>query len=145
MSAIRALERMLAAGVPLETAMIAARIFEEEFPLAVAERLGKRAPAPSTPDRVWVYVMTEDGPEMPLVKVGISKHPNWRRSQLEKQEGANLYVAHTEGPFSRDVAFSVEQAAHRALAHCRQHGEWFLWPEERVIETVQRVLSEQVA
>jgi hypothetical protein len=91
-------------------------------------------------ERVWVYVMTEDGPEMPLVKVGISKHPNYRRIELEKQCAANLYVAHTEGPFSaRSEALEVERLAHEALASCRQHGEWFLVPEERAIEVVRNI------
>lgn len=101
--------------------------------------------APSAPleERVWVYVLAVDHPDDSLVKVGISKHPNYRCQTLEKERGLNLYVAHTVGPYSRGRALAIEQEAHRKLAITRQAGEWFVCGVEMAKEAVEAVAAEQ--
>lgn len=88
-------------------------------------------------ERVWVYVMGVDHPDDQLVKVGISKHPNYRRETLQKERGLNLYVAHTEGPYSRSQAAEIERTAHAMLSETRERGEWFLCGVERAADVVR--------
>lgn len=93
--------------------------------------------APAGEERVWVYVIGVDHPGDVLVKVGVSKHPNFRLSTLEKERGYNLYLAHTEGPFSRPDAMRVERKAHEELVAHREVGEWFLCGADRAIDVVR--------
>lgn len=109
-----------------------------EMILAVVEAHENAVAAlPQAPERVWVYVMGVDHPDDNLVKVGISKHPNHRRETLEKERGLNLYVAHTEGPFTRSLASEIERQAHTMLAELRERGEWFLCGVERAADVVR--------
>lgn len=88
-------------------------------------------------DQVWVYVIEVEHPGDTLVKVGISKHPHLRLATLEKERGYNLYLTHTEGPFSRTTARAVEAKAHGMLSSQREKGEWFLCGAERAVDVVQ--------
>lgn len=104
------------------------------------------AKAVSAPDfsveRVWVYVMGVDhADDDALVKVGISKHPNYRLLTLAKERGLNLYLAHTEGPFSRARATEIESAAHQLLEADRERGEWFTCGAPKAIEVVKSYVN----
>lgn len=132
MSVVSFIRRCLDSGMPLDKTLVAAEVFEELAP----SRLPSPAAKPREEERVWVYVMGVDHPDDELVKVGISKHPNYRRETLEKERGLNLYVAHTEGPYSRAEAAEIESNAHRMLAASRERGEWFLCGVEKAVETV---------
>ena len=90
----------------------------------LAEIEAKRIEPESGAD-VWVYVMAVDGPDEDLVKVGISKQPEWRKLELQKQRGLPLSIIHTVGPFLRPFALEVERRAHKRLSFLRERGEWF--------------------
>jgi len=77
-------------------------------------------------ENVWVYVMEVETPDDPLVKVGISKHPAWRKHELEKIRGLDLRIAHKAGPYFRPVALDIERRAHKRMAHMQESGEWFM-------------------
>jgi hypothetical protein len=131
-----ALKHMLAAGMPHDAIVVAVAAMEVE--MAAAPRPPPQPRAIPVPDEsVWVYVIAVDHPGDVLVKVGISKHPRFRMSTLEKERGYNLYLAHTEGPFSRSDATAVERQAHHVLADERERGEWFLCGAERATEVVR--------
>lgn len=137
MSAIAFLQQLLDAGIPIDVALKAAEVYEKH-PDAFPRR---SPPRPDPNEKVWVYVFAVDHPDDFLVKVGISKHPNYRMLTLEKERGFNLYVAHTEGPFTRQGAVAVERRAHEVLAAQRETGEWFLCGADRAIEVVQACAS----
>lgn len=124
------------ASVDQKAALLSSILADEEA--MTLQRPRARPPAPPAPaERVWVYVMGSDYPDDPLVKVGISKHPNHRMTTLERERpGANLYLAHTEGPFSRAAAAEIERQAHRRLAESCDRGEWFLCGEAAAIAAV---------
>jgi hypothetical protein len=128
LSTVAFIRRCLDAGLSIDDALAAADAFEAES-----------RPARATPpdEAVWVYVIGVDHPGDDLVKVGISKHPNFRLLTLESERGYNLYLAHTEGPFTRLAAALIERQAHSALASERERGEWFLCGADRAIETVR--------
>lgn len=141
MSAIAAaLKHMLAAGMPHD-AIIAA---VAEMETASAASVVRPSPPRQASDNawVWVYVIAVDHPGDLLVRVGISQHPNHRMGVLSKERGYNLSLEHVEGPFSREVAFTIEQAAHVALAAQRERGEWFLCGAERAVRAVQAAATE---
>lgn len=114
-----------------DIAEIAAAIELQPSP-ATAPRAAHDPAAP-----VWVYVIGVDHPDSDLVKVGISKHPNYRRLTLQNERGVDLYLAHTEGPFTRVAAAAVERNAHSHLAPEREKGEWFLCGVERAKSVVR--------
>jgi len=117
-----------------ETAMLAAEAFEASVPTLVDVHAERH---PVNDDHVWVYVMAEDQKDSDLIKVGISKHPEYRRLTLEKERRLNLHIAHTEGPYTRPQALSIERIAHNMLSSHREHGEWFLCGAERAIDVVR--------
>lgn len=139
-----ALRHMLAAGMPHE-AIIAAVEEMEEAGAVVAEAiaLGAKADPPKGAWReplsdgdVWVYVMAVDQPQVNYCKVGISKHPHFRRETLERERAVNLYIAHAVGPFMRAHATNIERQAHAALEARREIGEWFRCAAQEAIEAV---------
>lgn len=117
-----ALKHMLAAGMDHDSIVEVVAAMEDGRPL----------PA----EKVYVYVIAVDHPGDVLVKVGISKHPNFRLNTLEKERGYNLYLAHLEGPFTRVLAATVERKAHDALSDQREKGEWFLCGARRAAQVV---------
>jgi hypothetical protein len=131
-----ALKKMRDLGLTLDQAIEIAEAWEEgsarPVPMLDATAERKRAR-----DRVWVYVIAVDHPGGRLVKVGISQHPNFRLATLERERGHNLFLAHTEGPFSRAEAVAIERRAHKALWPEREIGEWFLCGSERATEAVK--------
>jgi hypothetical protein len=67
-----------------------------------------------------LYIMRN---EMGRLKIGVSKHPHKRRSDLENTSGFKvqlLYVMETKAP-----ADQVEKALHNAFSNYRTAGEWF--------------------
>lgn len=138
-----ALRELIALGVSGE-ALIAA--IERIEAAALIERAGAKPMraqdiSPQPPEeRVWVYVMGEDYPDSPLVKVGISKHPNHRLNTLAREQGRNLYIAHTEGPYSRSMAAEIERNAHALLVAHRERGEWFLCGVDEATARVRDVV-----
>ena len=134
MSAIAFLRQLLDDGLELTAALIAADRFERT-------RAGARYVEPAD-EKVWVYVMAVDDPGDRLIKVGISKHPNFRLHVLEKERGYDLYLAHTEGPFTRPSAARIERLAHEALRNDRERGEWFTCGVERAAKVVSSAAAE---
>lgn len=79
---------------------------------------------------VSVYVIHEDYPGSPLVKVGVSKHPDQRCLTLQREHERNLYVASVTRGYGRSDAMAIERRAHLMLAEWCVGGEWFdcgLW------------------
>jgi hypothetical protein len=136
-STVAFIRKCLEVGMDFETALKAAEAFE-----AVRLATPLRSPPAEQSEEVWVYVIGLDSPDDDLVKVGISKHPNYRRMTLEKERRLNLYVAHTEGPFSRSVAASIERRAHDALSPLRERGEWFLCGVQHATDVVYACVNE---
>lgn len=138
--------KMIASGFSVEDAIRAADVLEEVIsaPAPMRNPEGFRtakAQQQRPEERVWVYVIEVQHPGDVLVKVGISKHPELRLAALEKQRGYNLFLTHTEGPFSRRAARAFEAKAHDILASQREQGEWFLCGAERAVEVVQACVA----
>lgn len=140
MSAIAFLRQMLDAGLSLKDALTAAEAFEQSSPgfdsvLSVQRQVRK----PQNNEAVWVYVMAVDHPNAaPLVKIGISQHPETRLATLERDHRRNLFLAATFGPFSRSRALDIEKSAHFTLNDLNESGEWFWCPVSLAEDTIRR-------
>lgn len=55
-------------------------------------------------------------------KIGISKHPNKRLSQLQTGNSAELRLIDV---YSTELASQIEGTLHRKYSHLHKNGEWF--------------------
>ena len=55
-------------------------------------------------------------------KIGISKHPNKRLSQLQTGNSAELKLVEV---YSTELANQIEGTLHRKYSHYHKNGEWF--------------------
>lgn len=130
------LRQLVTAGATAEMLVCAVEALEH----AREPQAPRRATA--NDERVWIYVIAVDHPDTDLSKVGVSQHPEHRRATLERERGWNLYLAHTEGPFSRSQAVAIERLAHQSLADIREKGEWFWCSADEAISTVKACRGE---
>lgn len=59
-------------------------------------------------------------------KIGISKDPEKRLTQLQTGSFLPLKVLGCVGPFKKQTAFSLESEVHNLLAEYKTSGEWFM-------------------
>ncbi len=112
----------------------------EDLMFRVAQELAEKMTArinPTPDENVWVYVMAVDNDEEERVKVGISKHPGYRRHELEKERGLPLTVVHKVGPYTRQHALDIERRSHKRLVHMHELGEWFFGGASMAATVVQ--------
>lgn len=86
-----------------------------------------------------IYVMSAGG----LVKVGMARHCEDRRAQVEAMEGKPVvleYVSETV-----DHASRYERYVHDALAYSRMRGEWFCCSVSEAVDAVKSVLKLEVS
>jgi hypothetical protein len=148
----KCLEPILEGQTPLSDAMRALRdggyTFDEAIELLErcdAEMGKRRPPAPQPryqrpelkPASVYVFEDAGFG-----VKVGVSQHPDYRCSTLEKERGRSLSIRYTTDTFERPAAFSVERRAHEILSDYRLEGEWFSCSAQDAVNAIAAAVDE---
>jgi hypothetical protein len=87
----------------------------------------------SGPRSGWLYAIV--APELSRVKIGHAQSVDHRLDGF--RTGAPCHLALHSATLEEDVR-AAEAAAHRALKHARQIGEWFDMADPRVDEWLQR-------
>lgn len=73
-------------------------------------------------DKCHLYIMKND---FGLYKIGISKDPEARVSQVKNMSGVNTWLVWISLPDDRGVIQSIEASIHKTLKSYREFGEFF--------------------
>jgi hypothetical protein len=78
-------------------------------------------------------------------KIGISKHPEKRLTELQTGNPDKLYI-HYSFPITEKTAYKFEATIHREINYKRINGEWFTMTPEEVITflTFQEIMCETI-
>lgn len=96
------------------------------------------------PEDHAVYIMCHLDEDWHLVgpsKIGISKQPDVRLKQVQKDRGSRIVLVEQFWFWRRQHAFMVEQEFHRKCANFRMDGEWFKMPPAHAVAVMNRNLE----
>lgn len=88
------------------------------------------------PEDHAVYIMCHLGADWHLEgpsKIGISKHPDIRLKQVQKDRNSRIVLVEQFWFWRRDHAHMVEQEFHKKCANFRLDGEWFDMPPSHAV------------
>lgn len=78
--------------------------------------------------------------ELGLYKIGISKHPDVRVSQIKNTSGFDVELLQVYEPLNCDAHY-LEQELHKFFSNFRQKGEWFLFEDTEIEEFNKQIFN----